>query len=204
MWHKNFFYLLAIVCNQMLMAQDSTSVEYTQGLEVGSLAPQFMAVDEKDTSHTLASYLQKGKVVLVFYRGQWCRYCNKHLSDIQDSIDLIKVQGANVIAISPQKPELIDKTISNTNASFTMLYDEGYKISNAYGLLFTPTDKQIRKYNLIGAQLKKAHSDESKQLPVPATYIINENGMIIWRHFDHNYQKRSSIVDIIKHLKDDL
>ncbi|MDZ7742259.1 MAG: hypothetical protein U5Q03_11025 [Bacteroidota bacterium] len=83
-----------------------------------------------------------------------------------------------------------------------MLYDEGYRISDAYDVTFKPSATTLFTYNaLLGANLKKTHSDESQRLPIPATYLIDKNGTIAWRQFDPDYKKRSSVKDILKALK---
>src|SRR5690606_20240761 len=129
---------------------------------------------------TLSEALENGPVVLIFYRGQWCPVCNKHLSAFQDSIDLLNAAGVQVIAISPEKPELLSETREKTAASYTLLYDEDYKISTLFDVRFTPKKTDRIMYNtFLGADLKNAHSDDSEQLPIPATYLIGKDGTIL-------------------------
>ena len=95
----------------------------------------------------------------------------------------------------------MQKSVEKTGATFNLIYDEGYKIENAYGVTFTPTKGQIRKYNtFLKANLDEAHSDDSERLPVPAIYIIGQNGKINWRHFDANYKNRSTVKQILEQL----
>ncbi len=111
---------------------------------------------------------------------------------MQDSLKQITEKGATVIAVSHEKPEYLQKIEEKTGAKFRLLFDEGYRISNAYDVTFTPESKQIFVYNkLLGAKLKKTHSDDFQRLPIPATYIIDKNRKIVWRHFDPNYKKKS-------------
>lgn len=140
-------------------------------------------------------------MVVVFIRGQWCPFCNKHLSHLQDSLSLIYEKNASVVIISPEKSEFIKKTIQKTGAEFTILYDEGYKISDAFDLTFKPDNATRLMYNtLLGAKLKESHSDDTERLPVPATFIIDTDGKIVWRHFDPDYKKRSTVSDIVKNI----
>jgi len=184
-------------------SQADRSVEEAQGIMVGTKAPMFTAIDADSNPFVLSDEIKKGPVVIIFYRGFWCPVCNKHLASMQDSLKLIEATGARVIAISPEKPEYLDKMAEKTKAEFTLLYDEGYKIADAYDVTFAPSGMQIFTYNVaLGAKLKKTHSDDSQRLPIPATYIVNEDGLIIWRQFDHNYKKRSSVKEIIKALED--
>ena len=181
--------------------QNIKSVKEAVGLEVGAKAPLFEAVDQNGKKHNLDELLKEGPVVLVFYRGQWCPICNRHLSTLNDSLDAIYAKGARVVAISPEKPEKIQKTIEKTNASFTLLFDEGYKISESFDVVFLPDFATRTAYNTaLGANLKDAHSDESQRLPIPATFIIGRDRTIIWRHFDPNYKNRAAVSDIVNAL----
>ncbi|MDT8402499.1 MAG: peroxiredoxin-like family protein [Bacteroidales bacterium] len=183
-------------------AQKTRSAEEAKGLEAGTVAPDFRAVDASGNEFHLASALKEGPVVLIFYRGHWCPVCNKHLAVIQDSLQLITDKGATVVAVSPQKPEYLDKMADKTGASFSLLYDEGYAIADAYDVTFTPEKKELIIYNtVLNAQLKKSQSDDSQRLPIPATYIIDRDGLIAWRQFDPDYKNRSNVKNILEALE---
>jgi peroxiredoxin len=183
------------------MAQDSRSAKEAKGLEVGIKAPMFKASDANGKSFSLQDALAQGPVVLIFYRGHWCPVCNKHLGVLQDSLQKIQDKGAQVVAVSPEKTELLAKTTEKTGADFTILYDEGYRISDAFNVTFTPGGMDRTMYNtFLGANLKKAHSDDSQRLPVPATFVIGKDGIIAWRHFDPDYKNRSTVNEILDAL----
>jgi peroxiredoxin len=176
-------------------------INEVNGAQVGDVVKDFSALDMFGKKFNLSEALKKGPIVLVFYRGQWCPFCNKHLSAIQDSLNLITDKGATVVAVSPEKPDYLQKTVEKTNATFTLLYDEDYKISSQFDVLFLPEGAARTKYNtFLGANLSEAHSDDSQQLPVPATFIISSERHIVWRHFDRNHKKRSTVADIVKNL----
>jgi len=182
-------------------AQDYRSAEEAEGLAVGEAAPVFRALDADSNTFSLEAALEKKPVVLIFYRGFWCPVCNKHLSKIQDSLKLIEEKGAEVIAVSPEKPQYLNKMEGKTGAEFTLLYDEGYRISDAYDVTFKPSGTTLLTYNtVLGAKLKKTHSDDSQRLPIPATYLIDTDGVISWRQFDPNYKNRSNVADILEAL----
>lgn len=184
-----------------MKAQDYRSAKEAEGLSVGTAAPVFSALDANSNTFSLETVLENGPVVLIFYRGFWCPVCNQHLSKIQDSLELIEEKGAKVIAISPEKPEYLGKMEKKTGAEFTLLYDEGYKISDAYDVTFKPSKATLTTYNtLLGAKLKKTHSDDSQRLPIPATYVIDKSGTITWRQFNPDYKKRSNVADILNAL----
>ena len=199
---KSIFAIITlIILNLNLYPQNYRSANEAKGLNPGVEAPLFKAIDGSGTEFSLEDALQISPVVIIFYRGFWCPVCNKHLAQIQDSLQLIHDKGAIVIAISPEKPEYLDKMVEKSRASFTLLYDKDYKISDAYDVTFKPESKQLFVYNtLLGAHLKKTHSDESQRLPIPATYIINQDGIIVWRQFDPDYKNRSTVSEIVKAL----
>jgi len=184
-----------------LNAQTKRTANEANGLPVGTAAPHFTATDAGLNIFSLEEALKNGPVVLIFYRGFWCPYCNKHLAHLQENLKQITEKGASVIAISPEKPEYLDKMASKAGVKFTLLYDEGNKISDAYDVTFTPGAMDLFVYNyILNGKLKRTHSDDSQRLPIPATYIIGTDGTIIWRQFDPDYKKRSSVKDIITNL----
>ena len=185
-----------------LSAQNLHSVNDAKGLAVGQTAPLFQALSADSSMFDLKSQLQKGSVVLIFYRGFWCPVCNKHLSGIQDSLKMLEDLGVKVIAISPEKPEFLNRMAEKSGAQFTLLYDENYVIAKAFDVLYMPTKGQLFTYNtLLNGKLKKTHSDDSQKLPIPATFIINQKGVIIWRQFDPDYHNRSSIKAMLDFFK---
>ena len=202
---KELLITLIIIFNlSEIYSQTERDVNDAHGLSIETPAPMFRAIDADSNNFSLAEALKVEPVVIIFYRGFWCPVCNKHLSSLQDSLKLIEEMGAKVIAVSPEKPEYLDKMAEKTGAKFTLLYDEGYKIADAYDVTFKPTGMQLFTYNtVLGGNLKKTHSDESQRLPIPATYIVNQDGFIIWKQFDPDYKKRASVNDILKALGKD-
>lgn len=195
------FILIPLFVGTSLFSQNTRSVDMAKGLTVGSVAPEFSALDADSILFNLSEELKLQPVVVIFYRGHWCPVCNKHLAQIQDSLKLITDMGATVIAVSPQNPEYLEKMSHKTGAKFRLLYDEGYKIADAYDVTFSPEAKQLFVYNtVLNGKLKKTHSDDSQRLPIPATYIIDRSGVIVWRQFDANYKNRSSVKGILENL----
>lgn len=184
-------------------AQKNTfrSVNEAKGLPVGQKAPDFSALDINGKKYELSSLLKSGPVVLIFYRGFWCPVCNKHLKTLEDSLQFVIQKGAELIAVSPEKMEYGEITAQKTGATFPLLYDEDYKIENAYDVTFLPEASQLFLYNIaLNGKLKESHSDESERLPIPATYIIDQNGIIVWRQFNPDYKKRASVKDILLNI----
>jgi len=172
-----------------------------EALPINSKAPLFSATTTQDKVFDLSEVIKEKQVVLMFYRGQWCPHCNKQLSELQDSLKYINELGATVIAITPEKPEEIDKTVEKTSASFNLIYDEGHRIMDLYKVTFTMPKAKHALYKTYGVDINKASGNDDRALPVPATYIINKHGKITGSFFDDNYKKRASVKQILEILK---
>ena len=109
---KFFSLVILLFINAILFAQ-----EKPEGLFINSKAPDFKGTDQYGNEIRLKDVLKDSLVVLIFYRGQWCPYCNKQLKKLEDSLQLIKNKGARLIAVTPEKPEFISKTIEKTKAN---------------------------------------------------------------------------------------
>ena len=179
------------------------ALDALKGLQVGDEAPVFHLENQDEEVVYLEDKLKEGPVVLVFYRGQWCPICNRHLGRFQDSLSLINNLDASVIAISPEQPEYLYTMKEKVDLEFDLLYDQGYFVASEYGLLFDPGESLRNRYDkMLNANFEEAHQDERGLLPIPATFIIGQDGKILWRQFDPNYKNRSSVLEIIEALKE--
>jgi len=177
------------------------SVNESNGLAIGDKVNNFSGVDQNGNTLQLSKLLEIGKVVVVFYRGQWCPICMPHIKKLQNGFDKIKDKGTNVILITPENQENIQKTILKTNVTIPILHDKDYKIMSDFDVDFVPNKGLKFAYNaILRADLNNAQSDSSETLPVPATYIIDTDSTILWRHFNRDYKKRSHINDILSQL----
>jgi peroxiredoxin len=193
---KKIFFLALIICQSaMLFAQTAPT-----GLKVNDAAPEFNAADQTGKLFNLKDELKKGAVVLIFYRGQWCPYCNRELKALEDSLSLIMDKGATLVAVSPEMPVNISKTIEKTKATFPILFDEGLKIMKSYDVAFAVDNNTIEKYKNYGIDFTQANGANGANLPVPAVYIINKAGKIIYKYFDKDYRNRASVAEILSYL----
>lgn len=176
------------------------SQEAPEGLFIDSKAPDFRSKDQDDKEVRLKDVLKKGKVILVFYRGQWCPYCNRFLSALQDSLQLIKDKGASLIAISPEKPESIDSTAEKTKATFPILFDEGLKIMKAYDVEYEVPENTLLRYRNAGLDIEKNNGANGKYLPITAVYIIGDEQTVIYRFFEKDYKKRPAVKTLLTYL----
>jgi peroxiredoxin len=189
---------LLLITSAITFAQ--MNMDKPEGLKVGDKAPAIVGLDQNGKKVSLKSILKKGEAVLIFYRGQWCPYCNKQLSHLNDSLSYITAKGGTIITITPETADNIKKTISKTKASFSILEDKGLAIMKDYKVSFAVDEKTIEKYKGYGIDFAKANGDNGANLPVPATYIVGKDGKIKYVFFNADYSKRASVKDIINNL----
>lgn len=192
---KTWLFVVFLLTSFAIYAQDKP-----KGLSLNDIAPAFSAKDQSGKLVSLKALLKKGPVVLMFYRGEWCPFCNKQLSEMQDSLLLMKSKGAMVVAVTPEKPENILKTIEKTKATFPVLFDDGLKIMKNYKVAFAVDSITVRKYKGFGVDFAQVNGNNGANLPVPAVYIINRDGRITYRYFDENYRKRPSVEELARKL----
>jgi peroxiredoxin len=192
-----FSLLLVFLCVFNAIAQ-----EEAEGLPVDATAPDFTAKDINGKEISLSGLKERGAVVIIFYRGNWCPYCNKELKTLQDSLQFITDKGATVVAISPEAAEGVNKTITKTGATFPVLHDADVRIAKAYNVSYEVDEKTratyLEKWNV---DFLKINEQKGKAiLPVPAVYIVNKEGKITYRFFDRDISKRPSVQELVDHL----
>ena len=197
---KNFFLgavsaLLVIHSASAQTAMPAPALTAT-ALKVGDAAPMFTAKDANGQGQDLKKLLKKGPVVLYFYRGQWCPYCNKQLSQLQDSLQQLTAKGAQVLVVSPETQDNIGKTVTKTKASFPIVHDQNFAIMKAYHTAFTVQPDVVTKYKGFGVDLLAANGADAAVLPVPATYIVGKDGKIKYAYFNIDYRKRVSVREV--------
>lgn len=195
---KNFQNSMPTLFGLMLiLLAFSASAQEAEPLYIGQKAPKILAVDQFGERVSLTDRLNQGPVVVVFYRGQWCPHCNLHMSNIQDSLQMVLDAGASIIAITPEKEEKIEKTVAKTGATFSIIYDENHRIMDDYKVTFKLSGWKRFIYGLGGININKASGNRDSALPVPATYIIATDGTIYASHFNEDYTERMLVKDIL-------
>jgi peroxiredoxin len=192
---KSALLILLLVTGYFVFSQEAP-----EGLFLNSRAPDFKAKDQHGNEVRLKDLLKKGKVVLVFYRGEWCPYCNKNLQKLSDSLQLIVDKGATLVAVSPETPESRAKTVEKTKAQFPVLHDENLKIMKAYEVEFEVPENTLKRYRNAGIKIDEINGKNGNYLPVPATYIIDKEFTITYRFFNPDYKKRPSVKEILDQL----
>ena len=171
------------------------------GLKVGDKAPEFTGYDQKGKMVESKKLLEKGPMILFFYRGKWCSVCSRYLSNYQDSLNIITDQGVNIVAITPESIENVEQTVKFHNITFTVIYDCQEQIMKDYDVMFNVTKAyQDKVLSAHSTDIAKNNGRDDARLPVPATFIINREGIIVAVQFDPNYQNRASVKWMLQNL----
>ena len=166
-------------------------------LAVGEIVPDFTLPNVTGDPVTLSDMLNKGPVVLNFYRGGWCPFCNLELQALQARLPEIKALGATLVGISPETPDNSLTAIEKHQLEFEVLSDVGNKTARKFGLLFTVYEEMRPLYLKWGLDVPAVNGDYSWELPVPATYVIDRNAVVHAAHVDKDYTKRMEPDDVL-------
>ena len=182
--------------NEELIAQHIRN----NALQVGDKIENFILANHLGKNIELADLLNKGPVVVSFYRGAWCPYCNLELKALNDFLPQFKTKSAQLVAISPQLPDQTLTTAQKNELEFDVLSDIGNKVAQQFGLLFT-LDKRIQElYTGFGIDFEHTYGDKTYQLPLPATYVINQEGVITYAFLNEDYTLRAEPSDVMSAL----
>jgi peroxiredoxin len=168
------------------------------GLKVGERAPGFALPDQLGRTVSLDEQLARGPVVLVFYRGDWCPFCNLTLRALQDERTTIQAAGAHLIAVSPQAPDRAVTLSERHRLQFPVLSDVSQTAIAAYRLQYEVAPELRDLYaGRFGNDLREQNADETWRLPVPATFVIDQDGLIRARFVDADHTKRMEPAEIV-------
>lgn len=181
-------------------------------LKTGDKAPDFTLSDRNGKSYSTKSLLNDGPIVITFYRGAWCPFCNLQLAAYNSKLSEITAAGATLIALTPEKadglqvflnsdapPEAKESVIQDPE--FPVLHDPNNTVAKKFGLMFKLPESHIKILNMFNLDIEKVNGDDSYAFPDPATYIVDQSGTIRWAFVPNNYRKRAEPDEIIKQLK---
>ena len=171
-----------------------------RALTVGVQAPRFSLPSATGQTLTLDRLLADGPVVLTFYRGAWCPYCNIALRALQQHHEAITARGARLVAVSPQIPDESLTLSEKHSLAFDVLSDIGSDTAKQYGLAFDLPDDLATVYDKLGFDLQRVNHGHPRTLPLPATYVIGRDGVIRWAFVDTDYTARAEPADVIAAL----
>ena len=170
-------------------------------LKAGDRAPDIVLSNAKGDVVDVGALLKRGPVVVTFYRGGWCPYCNLELKAFQDILPQIKAAGASLVAISPEKPDDTLTTAQKNALSFEVLSDVGQKVGRAFGLVYVFTDELKQAYEGFGLDIPAKNGADEWSLPISATYVIAQNGRITYAYTDPDYRDRADPQEVLRSLK---
>ncbi len=182
-----------------LEAVEETGILST-ALNVGDTVIDFNLPDQNGKTVSLSELLQNGPVVLTWYRGGWCPYCNMTLAFLQEKLPEFEAANGQLVAVSPELPDSSLSTIEKNELSFTVLSDVGNVVARQYGVVFKLTDAVAQRYQN-AFNLHAYNGDESDELPLAATYVIDTDGVIRYAFLDVDYRNRAEPDDILTALK---
>lgn len=188
--------LRAMVPAERLAVIDRAAEELSQsGLaerarQTGDQAPSFELPDGDGMPWRSEDLLRSGPLVIVFYRGRWCAYCNAQLSALQEIHPKLAEAGASLVAISPQTQKHSYMTRDMHKLRFPVLSDAGNQVARKFGLVYRLSPEMQAMYESIMTKLPGYNGDQSWELPLAASYIIQSDGKISWSRIDADWRKR--------------
>jgi peroxiredoxin len=172
--------------------------------KAGDKAPEFTLKDPDGHAVSSTELLAKGPLVISFYRGVWCPYCNLELQALQSASPQIEARGANVVAISPQTASNSRKSQRDNKLTFPILSDEKSRVAAAFGLRFSLPDYLVELYKGFKNDLPAFNDDPAWVLPMPARYVIGADGIIAYAEVNPDYTQRpdpSELIPVLDKLR---
>ncbi len=183
-------------------SQLAASGAVNNALTVGDLAPDFILPDVHGGTVRLYTALERGPVVLVFYRGGWCPYCNLHLRGFQRLLPEFEASGAQLIAISPQLPDASLTTREKAELTFPVLSDVGLHTARALGIAFELPASLLEVYARAGHVLATVNGESgATALPMPATFVVRPDHVIAFAHVDADYSRRAEPLEVLQRVQ---
>jgi len=185
-----------------VIEQAKSFKEGSDALKLGQQAPRFKLPNQQGNMTSLDDLLAKGPVIVTFYRGSWCPYCNLQLKALQSRLEQIHGLGAQLVAISPEVPD--DSLTKNEidEMSFEVLSDQNADVAAEFGVAWKVPDFVLEHMKVDRhLDIEKINNGNANIMPIPATFILNKEGEAVWRFVDVDYRVRSEPEDIIDELK---
>lgn len=185
-----------------IIAKAKSFKEGKDAIKIGQKAPIFELPNPKGELISLAHLLENGPVVVTFYRGSWCPYCNLQLRALQAKLSDIHTLGAKLVAISPEVPDGSLTKNEINEMDFIVLSDQDAKIATQYGVAWEMPEFLIEHMKVDrNLDLKKINNGNASVMPIPATFILDKAGVVTWSYVNVDYRTRSEPDEVIEALK---
>ncbi len=172
------------------------------GLKIGEKAPDFSLKNPKGKTVKLSAILKNGPVILTFYRGAWCPYCNLQMHQLTESLPQFKKYGASIVAITPQTPDKSEAQFKKDGYPFEVLSDLDYSVIKSYKLFWeVPPEMDASYKHAFGLDIASFNGKGRLGLPIPGTLVIDKGGVIRSAFADTDYKKRMEPADILATLE---
>ena len=172
-----------------------------RALKVGDKAPAFTLKDPEGNEVSSLALLQNGPLVVSFYRGVWCPYCNMELQALEAAAPAFRRLGASLVAISPQTAPNSRKSVRQNSLSFPILSDTHNDVAAAFGLRFALPDYLAELYKNRKNDLPNFNGDDSWTLPMPGRFVIGQDGTVLYAEVNPDYTRRPEPEDMIPALE---
>ena len=192
---------------RLAMMEGATAQLRATGIEARALqdrafAPDLTLPDALNRPVSLAALWRKGPLVLIFYRGGWCPYCNLELRAWQQQGSALKALGATLVAVSPQTPDNSLSTAEKNELAFAVLSDSALEAATAFGVAFELPPELIELYGRVGNDLPVLNGNGRWALPLPATYAVDAEGRIVFAHVEADYRRRAEPAEVLAVLEE--
>ena len=181
---------------ESIQALDAAGVA-SNAPKVGDELADFVLSNQSGEKRSLAELREAGPVVLVFYRGGWCPYCNLELRTYQQVLPQLKEAGAQLVAITPETPDSSLSTSEKNELEFEVLTDSAADYAKEIGIAFSLPEELRAVYKNLGGDLEKFNGTGNFDLPVPATFVVGTDGKVAFAHVDVDYTTRANPADVL-------
>ena len=211
---KTFVFALALlfaalfISTHNILAQTSDTGKFVSdadavknALSVGAKMPEFSLKDSSGKLVSSKELAKSGNLVIVFYRGSWCPFCNLYLRNLQKRLADITAAGGKLVAISVENPDASMAVARKNEVQFTVLSDPDLDVARKFGIVYQLPAATDEMYKSHGLDVAKHNEMAKPELPLAATYVVNKKGKIVYAYLDTDYKKRAEPDVIIENLK---
>jgi peroxiredoxin len=178
-----------------------SSADAVKPLKKGSKIPPVNLSTPEGTSFDLNAFVKEQSVVLIFYRGGWCPYCNIHLQELVEADPRLRALGYQILAVSPDKPQKLAESLEKHELTYELLSDPTMNAAKAFGVAYQVEGSTVKKYQENGIDLVEGSDGKHHLLPVPSVFIIDQKGVVRYAYHNPGYKTRIEVEKLLKQAK---